>query len=285
MSAADVLVVGSPQRARVSSRFLRSELKIIFGRRRNIAGMGVLAALPVILAVSIRLSSSGQGGGPDFISGIAGNGLFVAFAALALELPLFLPLAVSAISGDSVAGEANLGTLRYLLAIPAGRTRLLVIKYLAIVIFAFAATFLVALVGTIMGLALFGGGDMTLLSGAQTSIADGVWRLVLSSLYLAAQFSALGAIGLFVSTLTEQPIGATIAIVLVNVLMFILDSIAQLDWLHPWLLIHWWTAFGDLLRDPIAAESIQRGLITAVVYAGTFWLAAWARLSTKDISS
>jgi ABC-2 type transport system permease protein len=285
MSAADVLVVGSPQRARVSSRFLRSELKIIFGRRRNIAGMGVLAALPVILAVSIRLSSSGQGGGPEFISGIAGNGLFVAFAALALELPLFLPLAVSAISGDSVAGEANLGTLRYLLAIPAGRTRLLVIKYLAIVIFAFAATFLVALVGTIMGLALFGGGDMTLLSGAQTSMADGVWRLVLSSLYLAAQFSALGAIGLFVSTLTEQPIGATIAIVLVNVLMFILDSIVQLDWLHPWLLTHWWTAFGDLLRDPIATESIQRGLITAVVYAGTFWLAAWARLSTKDISS
>ena len=285
MSAADVLVVGSPQRARVSSRFLRSELKIIFGRRRNIAGMGVLAALPVILAVSIRLSSSGQGGGPDFISGIAGNGLFVAFAALALELPLFLPLAVSAISGDSVAGEANLGTLRYLLAIPAGRTRLLVIKYLAIVIFAFAATFLVALVGTIMGLALFGGGDMTLLSGAQTSMADGVWRLVLSSLYLAAQFSALGAIGLFVSTLTEQPIGATIAIVLVNVLMFILDSIAQLEWLHPWLLTHWWTAFGDLLRDPIATESIQRGLITAVVYAGTFWLAAWARLTTKDISS
>lgn len=285
MSAADLLVVGTPQRARVSSRFLRSELKIIFGRRRNIAGMGVLVALPVIVAVSIRLSSSSPGGGPNFISGIAGNGLFVAFAALALELPLFLPLAVSAISGDSVAGEANLGTLRYLLAISAGRTRLLVIKYLAIVIFAFAATFLVALVGSIMGLALFGGGNMTLLSGTQTSMADGVWRLVLSSLYLAVQFSALGAIGLFVSTLTEQPIGATIAIVLVNVLMFILDSIAQLDWLHPWLLTHWWIAFGDLLRDPIGTESIQRGLITAVVYTGTFWLAAWARLSTKDISS
>jgi ABC-2 type transport system permease protein len=285
MSAAELIVVGSPPRARVSTRFLRSELKIIFGRRRNIAGLGVLAAVPVILAVSARLSSSGQVGGPDFISAIVGNGLFVAFGALALELPLFLPLAVSAISGDSVAGEANLGTLRYLLAIPAGRTRLLVIKYLSIVIFAFAATFLVALVGSIMGLALFGGGDMTLLSGTQTSLGDGVWRLMLSSLYLAAQFSALGAIGLFVSTLTEQPVGATIAIVLVNVLMFILGTIAQLDWLHPWLLTQWWTAFGDLLRDPIATESIQRGLITALVYAGVFWLAAWARLSTKDISS
>ena len=285
MSAAEVLVVANPPRVRLSTRFLRSELKIIFGRRRNIAGLGVLAVVPVILAVSVRVSAPGQGGGPDFISSITGNGLFVAFGALALELPLFLPLAVSAISGDSVAGEANLGTLRYLLAIPAGRTRLLVIKYAAIVIFALAATLLVALVGSIMGLALFGGGDMTLLSGTQTSLTDGAWRLVLSSLYLAAQFSALGAIGLFVSTLTEQPIGATIAIVLVNVMMFILDSISQLGWLHPWLLTHWWTAFGDLLRDPMATESIQRGLLTASVYAGVFWLAAWARLSTKDISS
>jgi ABC-2 type transport system permease protein len=247
--------------------------------------MGVLAAVPVILAISVRMSSPSQGGGPDFISAIAGNGLFVAFAALAVELPLFLPLAVSAISGDSVAGEANLGTLRYLLAIPAGRTRLLVIKYIAIVIFAATATFLVALVGAIMGLALFGGGDLTLLSGTQTSMADSVWRLLLSSLYLAAQFSALGAIGLFISTLTEQPLGATIAVVLVDVLMFILDSISQLDWLHPWLLTHWWTAFGDLLRDPIATESVQRGLITALTYAGVFWLAAWARLSTKDVTS
>jgi ABC-2 type transport system permease protein len=285
MSAAELVAIGNPPRARISTRFLRSELKIIFGRRRNIAGMGVLAAVPVIVAVAVRLSSPGQGDGPPFVSAITGNGLFVAFAALALELPLFLPLAVSAISGDSVAGEANLGTLRYLLAIPAGRTRVLLIKYSAIVIFAFAATFLVALIGTIMGLALFGGGDMTLLSGTQTSMADGVWRLILSSLYLAAQFSALGAIGLFVSTLTEQPIGATIAIVLVNVLMFILDSIAQLHWLHPWLLTHWWTAFGDVLRDPIATESIQRGLITALAYAGIFWLAAWWRLLSKDISS
>ena len=285
MSAAEVVLAGNPPRARVSTRFLRSELKIIFGRRRNIAGLGVLAVVPVILAISVRLSSPNGEGGVDIISGITGNGLFVAFAALALELPLFLPLAVSAISGDSVAGEANLGTLRYLLAIPAGRTRLLVIKYAAIVIFALVATLIVALVGTIMGLALFGGGDMTLLSGTQTSMADGVWRLLLSSFYLAAQFSALGAIGLFVSTLTEQPLGATIAIVLVDVLMFILDSISQLDWLHPWLLTHWWTAFADLLRDPMATESIQRGLITAVVYAGVFWLAACVRLSTKDISS
>jgi ABC-2 type transport system permease protein len=284
MSAVDVLQVRASPRRRVAPRFLLSELKIIYGRRRNLAGMGVLAVVPVIIAIAVRVSPPG-GGGPDFINAITGNGLFVAFAALTVELPIFLPLAVSAISGDTVAGEANLGTLRYLLTIPVGRVRLLINKYAAIVIFAFVATALVAVVGAIMGLALFGGGPMTTLSGSQVSFGSGVLRLLLCCGYLAAGFSALGAIGLFISTLTEQPIGATIAVVLVNVMMFILDSISQLGWLHPWLLTHWWISFGDLLRDPIATDNLQRGLITAAVYAIVFWLAAWARFSSKDISS
>src|SRR5215204_863678 len=283
MSAVDLLAVGAAPRARISPRFLLSELKIIFGRRRNLAGMAVLAVVPVIIAIAIR--SSGGEGGPDFISGITGNGLFVAFGALAAELPLFLPLAVSAISGDAVAGEANLGTLRYILTIPEGRTGLLLTKYLAIVIFACTATALVALVGAVMGLALFSAGPMTTLSGTSVSFGSSVLRLVLTCGYLAAGFSALGALGLFISTLTEQPIGATIAVVLINVMMFICDSITQLDWLHPWLLTHWWIAFGDLLRDPMVTDDVQRGLLTAAVYAVVFWLAAWARFSTKDISS
>ena len=124
MSAAEVMTVGvrptSRSSARSSGRFLGSELGIIFGRRRNLAGMAVLAVVPVIIGISVYVSSpSSDGGGPGFIIGITGNGLFVAFAALILELPLFLPLAVGTIAGDSVAGEANLGTLRYLLTIPA----------------------------------------------------------------------------------------------------------------------------------------------------------------------
>src|SRR3712207_6422462 len=131
MSAAEVLAVGdramTRSRGRLPGRFLISELGIIFGRRRNLAGMAVLAVVPVILAIAIRVESGAQGPSGDFIIGIAGNGLFVAFAALILELPLFLPLAVGTIAGDSVAGEANIGTLRYLLTIPAGRTRMLVV--------------------------------------------------------------------------------------------------------------------------------------------------------------
>jgi ABC-2 type transport system permease protein len=286
MSAVDVLATRSPARDRSrSARFLGSELQIIFGRRRNIAGLGVLAVVPIIIAVAVRVSADDSGGGPSFISSITSNGLFVALAALTVELPLFLPLAVGTIAGDSVAGEANIGTLRYLLTVPAGRTRLLVVKYSAILIFTVAATLLVAVVGSIVGLALFGAGPMTTLSGSQIGFGEAVLRILLCVGYISAGLAALGAIGLFVSTLTEQPIGAMVAVVLTNVLMFILDSITQLAWLHPWLLVHWWTAYGDLLRDPIATESMQRGLLTALAYALAFWLAAWAKFSNKDVSS
>jgi ABC-2 type transport system permease protein len=289
----DEIVAGGPLRrsagaAALPGRFLRSELAIVFGRRRNLVLLGVLAAIPILLAIAIKVSSGDNGGGgdgPGFFEAITSNGLFVAFAALAATLPLFLPLAVAAASGDAIAGEANLGTLRYLLTIPAGRTRLLLTKYAAVVIFGLAATALVALAGVVSGLALFGGGDVILLSGTTTSLADGVGRLALSVLYLSAGFAALGAIGLFVSTLTEQPIAAIVATIGVDVLMFILDAIPQLGWLHPWLLVDWWPAFGDLLRDPISTDAIGRGLLTALVYAVVFLVAAWVRFRSKDITS
>jgi ABC-2 type transport system permease protein len=103
--------------------------------------------------------------------------------------------------------------------------------------------------------------------------------------YLGTCLCALAAIGLFVSTLTEQPIGATIAVVILDIVSFILDAIPQLDWLHPYLLTHWWTSFGDLLRDPIATDSLRSGVLSAAAYTAVFWAAAWARFSGKDVSS
>ncbi len=270
---------------RISTRFLRSELGLIFGRRRNQAGMGILAAVPVIIAIAVKVSTPRPGRGPDFFASITSNGLFVSLAALTLEMALFLPLAVGTIAGDSVAGEANIGTLRYLLTVPVHRTRLLAVKFAAIVIFSIVATLWVSLVGAAAGLALFGGGEMTLLSGSQIGMGQATLRVLMATLYLALCFASLGAIGLFISTLTEQPIGATISVVILNVMSFILDSIPQLSWLHEWLPTHWWMSFGDVLRDPIAWGDMTRGLLTAAGYALVFWLAASARFSTKDVTS
>jgi ABC-2 type transport system permease protein len=269
-----------------TTRFLRSELALIFRRRRNQAGLLVLAGVPVLISIAVKLSSPGRdSGGPDFFSSITENGLFVALAALTLELGLFLPLAVAAISGDTVAGEANIGTLRYLLTVPVERSRLLGVKYLAIVVFSLVATLIVSVTGIVMGLALFGGGSMTLLSGTEIGFAEGLLRVLLASLYLAVCFASLGAVGLFISTLTEQPIGAMIAVLVFSTASFILDSIPQVGWIHPFLITHNWLAFGDLFRDPVAWQGLQHGLYVAAAYALVFWLAGWARFAAKDVTS
>ena len=269
-----------------SPRFLGSELRLLFTRKRNIAGLVVLAAVPVLIAIAVKSTAAQPGGdAPDFFQSITQNGLFVSLSALTIELGLFLPLAVAVVAGDAVAGEANLGTLRYLLNVPVSRLRLLVVKYVAIVMFAFAATFLITIVGMLVGLVLFGGGDLTTLSGTQISFAEGLGRVALVSVYLSCALASLGAVGLFISTLTEQPIAATIATVVFSTTSFILDSIPQVSWLHPYLITHHWLAFGDLFRSPIAWGGVSQGLYVAVAYAVVFFLAAWSRFAGKDVTS
>ncbi|WP_151084580.1 ABC transporter permease [Nocardioides cynanchi] len=272
--------------APVSARLLVSELRLVMGRRRNQAGLVVLAAVPILISIAVKTSVSQPGAdAPNFFRSITDNGLFVALAALTIEIGLFLPLAVSVIAGDAVAGEANLGTLRYLLTVPVTRLRLLLVKLAAIAIGAFIATFTVAVVGILMGLALFGGGSMTLLSGTQIGFGEGLLRVALAAAYLACGLAALGAVGLFVSTLTEQPIAATIATVIFSSASFILDSIPQVGWLHPYLLTHHWLDFGDLFRAPIEWTNVLAGLYLAAAYVIVFFAAAWARFSGKDVTS
>lgn len=280
----------APARAvhRVSGRFLRSELRLIAVRRRNQVGLAALAAVPIVLAVALKVAApdnTGSGGGPDFVAQIAGNGFFVALAALSVELGLFLPIAVAMLCGDAVAGEANQGTLRYLLAVPVERTRLLAVKYAGIVFGAFLAPLVVAVPGLVVGLILFGGGDVTLLSGTTVSFGEGLLRLLGVCLYLGVCLAALGAVGLFLSTLTEQPMGATIALAMLTVASFVLGEVPQLDWLHPYLLTRHWQDFGELLRDPVSFAALRPGLVSALAYIVVFLSAAWARFAGKDVTS
>jgi ABC-2 type transport system permease protein len=270
---------------RASARLLASELRLIAGRRRNQAGVLVLASVPILVAVSLKFTQPRPGRGPDFLSDATSNGIFVALTSLSIELALFLPLAVAALSGDTIAGEANIGTLRYLLTVPVHRTRLLAVKYVSLVIGACFALVVVAGTGVVVGGILFGLGPTTLLSGNQIGIADALGRLALAVLYLSIGLAGLAAIGLFISTLTEQPIAAMIAITVVSTAMWILDAIPQLAWLQPWLLVHYWPAFSDVFRDPVYLDQMRQGALVALAYAVVFLSLAWARFSQKDITS
>ena len=267
-------------------RFLRSELRLVAGRRRNQAGVLVLMALPIAIVVGSKVSGHGDGGtGAGFVDQITSNGIFAAFAALTIELGLFLPLGIAMVSGDAVAGEAQAGTLRYLLTVPVGRNRMLVVKYVALVITGIFGAVVVAVTGVVFGAIFFGVGPLTTLSGSQIPLADGVGRLALSVLYVSAGLAALAAFGLFVSTLTEQPIAVTVVVMVFTAASWILDSIPQLAAIHPWLMVDRWLSFADLMRDPPEWGTVVSGLAVDTAYAAVFLLAAWASFTNRDVTS
>jgi ABC-2 type transport system permease protein len=273
-------------------RFFRNELRLVFFRRRNQLLLAVVVLFPLLIGIGLKLAAphGGGGGGPSsggaaFFNQLAGNGVFLTFIALSLLLILVLPVVMAVISGDSVAGEAGYGTLRYLLTVPAGRTRLLAVKYLAIVVWAVVATFIVSVVALIVGVILFPVGPVTLLSGTTVSLGAGLVRVLFVTLYVCAAMAALGAIGLAVSTFTEHAIGAIAAVMILVVASEVVDQIPQFAPVAPYLPTHWWNSFDALLRTPVDTTTLWHGLLSFGVYAAVFCAIAWARFTSADVTS
>lgn len=275
---------------------LSSELRITFRRWRTLALLGVLAAVPVLVGIAVKIETSdgasfgdggggGGGQGPAFISQVSNNGLFLVFTALAATLPFFLPMAVGVIAGDAIAGEASAGTLRYLLVAPAGRTRLLLAKYATVIVFCLAATLVVAVSALAVGALLFPVGDLVTISGTRITYAEGLGRALLIALVVAASLLGVAALGLFVSTLTGSGIAAMATTVGLLITVQILDQIPQLDAVQPYFFSHYWLSFADLMREPVHWDDLVRNLGLQGLYAAVFGSAAWARFTAKGITS
>jgi ABC-2 type transport system permease protein len=284
MSPAETLVAAGRM---PTGRLLRSELRLVFRRRRTLALLVALAAIPVLIAVAVELSSTppGPGEGPPFLDQVTQSGAFVAATSIVVAIPLFLPLAIAVVAGDAIAGEASQGTLRYLLLAPAGRSRLLAVKTAVVLTFCLVAPATMALVGLGLGTALFGVGEAASLSGGQLSSTDVIARIALLTLYVAVAMVGLASVGIFASTLTDVPVGAMAATIVLAVAAQILGGLSQLDWLHPWLLTDTWLGFPDLLRTPIVWDSFLANLRLQAGWAAVFLSLAWARFTTKDVLS
>jgi ABC-2 type transport system permease protein len=265
------------------------ELRKMFRRPRTWGTIAVLNALPVLVAVLLVLTDLAPrpGEGPPFLSAVLRNGSLYPLAALAIVLPLFLPIAVAVIAGDSVAGEAQAGTLRYLLARPVGRTRLLVAKLVAVLAFVVVTVVVVAAVGYLVGTTLFDAQPVggTSVSGTSLTSEEIAGRTVLAIGYVAVSMLGVAAFGLFFSTTTDSPLAATmgaLAVLVTSSLLFTLDAASPLA---PYLPTRYWLAFVDLFRDPIQWRDLTRGLALQGVYVGVLLGAAWANFTTKDVTS
>ena len=270
---------------------IRVELVKMVRRPRTWITILLLNALPTLVAVLLAVTEIGPqpGEGPAFLSAVLTDGKLFPLAALAIVLPLFMPVAVAVVAGDAVAGEASGGTLRYVLTRPVGRTRLLAAKLVSVIAFVLLAVVVVAAVGYVVGKVLLGGGDasglVTGVSGRSLSTSELVERTLMSIVYVTLSMLGVAAVALMLSTMTDSAIGAALgalAFLIASTLLLTLDAASALQ---PYLPTRYWLSFVDLFRDPILWRDIVRGVLLQGVYVLVFLGAGWANFTTKDITS
>ena len=287
------------------------ELFKLVRRPRTWISIALLCALPVGVAIFIAVThlAPPPGQGAAFLSAVVQDGSLYPAAALALVLPVFLPVAVALVAGDSIAGEATAGTLRYLLVRPVGRTRLLLAKLVAVAAFVLLAVVAVTLTSYITGVALFGsappaalgrpgslqagiptggvqaGTSATSLSGASLTLTQLVERVAGAVALITVSMLGVAAIALFLSTVTDSVLGAAFGALAALVGSEVLVTLNAAAAIQPYLPTRYWLSWIDFFRQPIFWREIQRGFGIQAVYVAVFLAAAWANFSTKDVTT
>jgi ABC-2 type transport system permease protein len=269
---------------------IRVELRKLVTRPRTWISIGLLCLLPVVVAILLSVTEIAPrpGQGPTLLSAVLGNGALFPAAALGIVLPFFLPIAVAVQAGESVAGEAAAGTLRYLLVRPVGRTRLLVAKLVSIIAFTLLAVVAVAVVGYVAGVTLLGtSGTLTTTTLAGTSLtpADLAWRTGVMVLYIGWSMVGLAAVSMLLSTITDSPIAAALGGLAVLVSSTVLVTLDAAGAVRDYLPTRYWLAWVDLFRDPVPWGDITAGVLVQTGYVVVLLGAAWANFTTRDVTS
>jgi ABC-2 type transport system permease protein len=279
---------------------IQVELVKLARRPRSWVTIALLCLLPIVVAVFVAVThvAPPPGQGPALLSAVLSNGSLFPAAALAVVLPIFLPVSVAVIAGDAVAGEASSGMLRYLLARPVGRTRLLVAKLVALVTFVLVAVLAVAGTSYVAGRLLFGDKPVavstngittnviaTSLSGTSLTPADILVRTAGAVTFIAVSMLGVGAIALFLSTLTDSALAAALGALAALITSGVLVALNSAAAISPYLPTRYWLSWVDFFRQPILWRPIEQGYAIQGVYVLVFLAAAWANFATKDVTS
>ena len=297
------------------------ELAKLLRRPRTWISVLLTCALPFIVAVFITITHlvPPPGQGSAFLSAVLQDGALYPAAALALVLPVFLPVAVAVVAGDSIAGEATGGTLRYLLVRPVGRTRLLVAKLVSVIVYVLLVVLAVTFTAYATGVFLLGpseaaavgqapgagvpgvaapglagqaptagqavGAAVTSLSGAPLSLLQLTERTAGAIAFITVSMLGVAAIALFLSTITDSALGSALGALAALVASEVLVTLNAATVVQPYLPTRYWLAWIDFFRQPVFWRDIQRGFGIQAVYVVVFLAAAWANFSTKDITA
>ncbi|MFI1991460.1 ABC transporter permease [Actinoplanes sp. NPDC020271] len=269
-----------------------AEIRRQASRRRTQLALGFMVLLPLIILVAFEFGggngdddNNGGGAFSSLVDLATSGGLNFALFCLAVSAGFLLVVVFALFAGDTVASEASWGSLRYLLAIPVPRARLLAVKLIVALGYSFLALFLLAGTGLLVGTLRYGWHPLGSTVAAQIPPGQGVLRLLGILAYLAVILLVVAGLAFLLSVLTDAALGAVGGAVLLWILSSILDQITALGSIRNALPTHYSDAWLGLLSTPVQTEDLAKGAISAIIYAVVFWGAAFVRFTRKDVTS
>jgi ABC-2 type transport system permease protein len=271
---------------------IRAEVRRQASRRRTQLALGFMVLLPLIILAAFEFGGDGNdddgnGGGAfgSLVDLATSGGLNFALFCLAVSAGFLLVVVVALFCGDTVASEASWGSLRYLLAVPVPRARLLGVKLIVALGYSLLALLTLAGTGLLVGTLRYGWHPLGSTVAASIPPGQGLLRLLGILAYLAVTMLVVAGLAFLLSVLTDAALGAVGGAVLLWILSSILDQITALGGIRNVLPTHYSDAWLGLLSTPTQVDDLVKGAITAVCYATLFWSLAFWRFTRKDITS
>ncbi|GGL91020.1 ABC transporter permease [Nakamurella endophytica] len=264
---------------------VRVEVARQLRRRRTQLSLGFMVALPVILWLAFSFGSDDNGSRSSFVDLAQGGAANFALVCLFFSTSFLLIVVISLFFGDTVASEASWSSLRYLLAMPVPRLRLLRQKVVVAALLSFVALVLLTATGWVVGALAYGTGPLTTPIGDQFTPGTAVVRLSVVVAYVAVQLTWVAGLAFLLSVTTDAPLGAVGGAVLLSIVSQILDQISALGTLRNWLPTHYSLAWTGAVVQPIRWDDMVRGAFSGLAYAAIFFTLAALRFRRKDITS
>ncbi|MGW3243475.1 ABC transporter permease [Streptomyces sp. NPDC001070] len=256
-------------------------------RRRTLVAFAVVLGLPVIIwaAFAIGGTPGGRDSGPTMMDVATASGVNFSLAVLFVSSGFLLTIPVALFFGDTIASEANWSSLRYLLAAPVPRARLLGSKLLVSLAFSAAAVLALPTVALGVGTLAYGWGDLELTTAGSLPPGTATGRLAIAALYVFVGQLAVAGFAFWLSTVTDAPLGAVGGAVGVAILSNILDAITALGSLRDVLPTHWQYAWIDALQPRLEWAGMIKGTSVSLSFAVVFFALAFRGFRGKDIVS
>ncbi|WP_030615059.1 ABC transporter permease [Streptomyces sclerotialus] len=266
---------------------LRVEALRQLKRRRTLVVGVVLAALPFVLAVAFAIGGdpAGRNSRVNLMDTATASAANFAATALFVSAGFLLVVPVALFFGDTVASEASWSSLRYLLAAPVPRTRLLLSKLTVALLFSAAAMVLLPLVALAVGTYAYGWDGLRLPGGGVLPAGDAVPRLALVVAYLFVSQLVTAALAFWLSTVTDAPLGAVGGAVGLTIVGNVLDQVTALGNWRDVLPAHWQFAWVDALQPQLEWTGMAQGAAVSVSYALVLFALAFRGFRTKDVVS